>query len=829
MIPVPESIKVTDPHLMAYLSSIEHAVSDLWKIPILQNYTDHSITHSERIIKALGKLLEKYGPSLNDYERFILLASAYLHDIGMQSPVHAGLGKKERYSKDEEQKIRDRHNETSAKMIVDTKLRLGLENCLRIAPFVAKVCKYHRDLDLGELDDTSFAGEKIRIPLLAGLLRLSDELDADQRRIIMEVLKTKDIPLESKYHWWAHHYVQSVNIENEIITLYFQFPLKYKGSKLIGAMKGKIETSVRDQYLKVFDLFERYGLRLYRDINCIEDYAEIGLEDIPKDLEDYITQNVIRLEDNSALISKRNGVDVWIEGVPFSDSIHVVRCLNNIFQYLAEEKIREAIREVERCRCFTMGPMERIAFCTAAGIAYFFSGDTFRSRVSFEDALSVSRRSDMREIFKVESKLAESSALGNIGLVYLNSGNLDNALNNLLAALEISKEIGSRQGEASDLGNIGMVYRSKGVPDQALKFLQASFQIHEEIGFSEHEVNSLNNIGLVHQDMGNVDLALDYYRNALKISKEIGFRQGEANALGNMGVVYESKGDVYGSDGKRVLKYYQDALRIFQEMGLRHGEADALGNIGSFYLRKGKLEQAMKSLQDALKICEEICCRQGVISNLNNIGLIFRSKCRPDEALDYFQAALEISREIGFRQGEANVQGNIGLVYQDNKDLDNAINHFQAALEISKEIGFRQGEAIQLGNIGLIHLAKRDMDRSLEYLQSSLKIHTDIQNDNGRATQLSNIGIIYRAKGDLDSAIKSFQEALKIYQEMEFREGEASQLGNIGCTFRAKGDPIFALKNLQEALRIHQEIGSRQGEALDLNNIKLIYRHKGAS
>lgn len=542
MVQVPDSIKIDDPRLMACLSSIELAVCDIWKIPLLQHYTDHSITHSERIIKALGRLLKKYGSLLNEHERFILLSSAYLHDIGMQSPVHAGLEKKERYSEEEEKQIRDRHNEASAKMIADSGLRLGLENCHRIAPLIAQVCKYHRQLDLVELKENSIVGERVRVPLLAGLLRLGDELDADYQRVIMEVLKTRDIPPDSKYHWWAHHYVRSVDIENELITLYFEFPLKYKDSKLIDALKGKVKNSVRDQYLVVYDLFERYGLRLQRDIKCMVDYTEIGLEDIPKDLENYITQNAIRLKENSEMISMRNGVDFWIDGVPFSDSVQVIICLNKIFQHLAEEKILEAIKEVERCKCFTMGPMERIAFYTAAGISYYISGDTLRSRIYFDDALDISRRSDLRAISKTESMLAESNALNNIGLVYLNSGDLDNALRYFQAALTISKEMNSRQGEASNLGNIGSTYRYKGDPDQALEYLKSALKICEEIGLKEYKVNALNNIGLVHLGIGNSDLALEYYQNALTISKEISFKQGEANALGNIGLVYGPKG-----------------------------------------------------------------------------------------------------------------------------------------------------------------------------------------------------------------------------------------------------------------------------------------------
>jgi tetratricopeptide (TPR) repeat protein len=657
MVKVPDSIRIEDSRLTSCLSSIELAVSDLWKYPILQHYTDHSITHSERIIKALGRLLEKYGSSLNEHERFILLSSVYLHDIGMQSPVHAGLEEKERYSETEEGYIRDRHAETSAKMIKDSSLKLGLEDCIRIAPIIAEICEYHRNLDLGELRDNSIAGEKIRVPLLAGLLRLGDELDADYHRVIMKILKTRYISPDSKYHWWAHHYVTSVGIENEQITLYFTFPLKYKGNKLIEALRGKVENSIRNQYFEIYDLFESYGFRLPRDIKCREDYDEIGLEDIPEDLANYINENVIRLKENSELFSKRNGIILWIDSVPFSDNVEVIRCLNRIYQYLTDEKIREAIREIERCRCFTMGPIERIAFCIAAGISYFISGDAPKSKIYFDDVLAISRRNDIRAILKDESKIAESNALGNIGLVYKNNGDWDRALSYFLDSLKICREIGFRLGEGSDLGNIGLTYQHMGNPDQALKYLQDALEISKEIEFRENEANALNNIGLVYQDKGDLDRALGSFQDALKISREIGFRLGEANALGNIGIIYRAKKDL--NEAKR---HFQNALKIHHKIGFRQDEASQMANIGGIFYEEKEPDLALKCLQEALKIHQEIGFRQGEALDLKNIALVYQSKGLPDHAIKCLQGALEIFREIGDSQSEDRILRLLGSI-----------------------------------------------------------------------------------------------------------------------------------------------------------------------
>jgi len=244
-------LKMKETRLVTCLDNIEEAVGIFWDNPLLQHYTDHGLDHSRRIIGVLEDLLEGHSDRLNDYERFILLASAYLHDIGMQSPVHAGLPYKSRYTEEDEEIIRKNHNEASAKMIFESispgsDLSLGLERCKDFANYVALVSKYHRSLDLDELEDKSIAGKIIKLPLLAAFLRLGDELDADYRRVNMDLLKLRDIPVGSKYHWWAHYYVQSVFINNGTVTLHFRFPEEYREREIVKALRKKIVKSIQE-------------------------------------------------------------------------------------------------------------------------------------------------------------------------------------------------------------------------------------------------------------------------------------------------------------------------------------------------------------------------------------------------------------------------------------------------------------------------------------------------------------------------------------------------------------------------------------------------------
>jgi tetratricopeptide (TPR) repeat protein len=89
-------------------------------------------------------------------------------------------------------------------------------------------------------------------------------------------------------------------------------------------------------------------------------------------------------------------------------------------------------------------------------------------------------------------------------------------------ALEIDKEIGFRQGEANSLGNIGVIYQDRGDLDQALKYHREALEINKQIGHKEGEAAQLGNIGLIYKAKGDLDQALKYMNDALKIFEEIG-------------------------------------------------------------------------------------------------------------------------------------------------------------------------------------------------------------------------------------------------------------------------------------------------------------------
>lgn len=239
------------------LNRIKNAVAkNVWPTQYFMHYTDHTpLHHSKRVIEYLNDITYNLMESrfrLSTEEIFILLSSAYLHDIGMQwlneeTFRMVGINKRSIDQLDYEdfEKIRKKHGELTEKLIeksVGAKNDypdLGLEDDIFLEP-IKVVSGGHTATDWSRYGETYGIGgaSSIRLRFLVALLRIADALDITFERMNPEQLKLVDLPLKSIFHWYQHYYVQTLNIDLEkrpgvaYIRIRFAFPLSYNFTDL---------------------------------------------------------------------------------------------------------------------------------------------------------------------------------------------------------------------------------------------------------------------------------------------------------------------------------------------------------------------------------------------------------------------------------------------------------------------------------------------------------------------------------------------------------------------------------------------------------------------
>jgi len=208
------------------VENARQAADRIWARPLRRYYTDHSVTHSERIIARLDGLTSGIMTTdgrLSPAEVLVLLSAAYLHDIGLQD---------ERFANADLETVRADHPAVTAELVYRATedpahaVNLGLPKDPGLVEAVALVAKGHHQVDLSaaEYDPLILGGETVRLRLLAALLRLGNALDIDYRRVDLETIKLLVLPPASQLDWWTCYYVSGVSIVDEYIKIAYRLP-----------------------------------------------------------------------------------------------------------------------------------------------------------------------------------------------------------------------------------------------------------------------------------------------------------------------------------------------------------------------------------------------------------------------------------------------------------------------------------------------------------------------------------------------------------------------------------------------------------------------------
>lgn len=164
----------------------------------------------------------------------------------------------------------------------------------------------------------------------------------------------------------------------------------------------------------------------------------------------------------------------------------------------------------------------------------------------------------------IDDKEIVSSALNNIGNIYMVNKQDSVALVYFNKSLEIERELGRKQNQATRLGNISSAYIKLGELDKALESAKQGLELDLEIGRKDKIAIRYNQLGNVYLFMKKPNEALDCQNNAFEYFKKAGSNYG-------MAITSHAIGDIYDQmyDYPSCKHYYLQALEYAQKINNR--------------------------------------------------------------------------------------------------------------------------------------------------------------------------------------------------------------------------------------------------------------------
>lgn len=257
------------------LEGIHEEIERIWRsCGSSYPYLPHDDTHCERVEERIYQLIpkEKFKQPLSQEEIFLLLASVWLHDVGM-CPELFEYDKREprdlEETKDRNSKVRKEHAERSEKYVKENGERLRLTD-IEINHLM-RICKLHRHKAYKELYSEQWIEDNVRRPLLIAYLRFADALHIPQRAEAKEFKLYLSFGMGSisRFHWFKSTYAHNISIlPNEFkIVIVLKRPPTILAEDM-QPLEDLLQREVQDELDSIKDILSKGSISLYLTVEC---------------------------------------------------------------------------------------------------------------------------------------------------------------------------------------------------------------------------------------------------------------------------------------------------------------------------------------------------------------------------------------------------------------------------------------------------------------------------------------------------------------------------------------------------------------------------------
>lgn len=396
------------------------------------------------------------------------------------------------------------------------------------------------------------------------------------------------------------------------------------------------------------------------------------------------------------------------------------------------------------------------------------------------------------------SKIYEASARGYHGVIARRRGDLDSALENYTASIEILRDGGDDFQLALMLGNLGTVFRDRGNFARALELQLEALAIRERIG--DHLETSLRNIALLYREIEDTDNSRRYFERALDAVDRRASPERYASVIGSYASLLNDVGEQAAA-----LAAASEALAIDTGLGNRANQGLERLESGRALHGLGRDTEASSQLEIALEIGRQLGQHEIVARALLSLAEInhqqhnsLRARGMIDEAIAGLEAALLRPQLV---QAYA-VRERIALADHDPETALRYLRRYSEQRELL--IGTRASR--QLGDLQARH-ARAEADKDLALLQKDNELQSVRLGKQGVERQLGMVAMASLGLALLLFAwrlhgIRQLNSALRLKNDEIDAKSRALASANLSLEHRASelyraaiSDPLTGVHN----------------------------------
>ncbi|MBE9109465.1 tetratricopeptide repeat protein [Nodosilinea sp. LEGE 07298] len=415
---------------------------------------------------------------------------------------------------------------------------------------------------------------------------------------------------------------------------------------------------------------------------------------------------------------------------------------------------------------------------------------------------------------------------------------------------------------------IGVAYNSIAKHEKAIEFILKALDVSRQVDDRERELNYLSTLDHSYTRLAEqrfqeneVDEALAYLetgeRHSLEIielSEELDDLEEKDNfikqALNQLWRINSKRREIYESQElyEKALESAYIALDLAPQLGEGRIDytIDSLATIASLYNSLNRYADALLSYNNLEEIASE---REDFVYQslaLMQTGLIYTNQGRYDKAIEQFEKSFKVATDNSIFQYQTASLTSLSGVYAAQGNYTQAMEELTTALALIREgrnkleneltpellnqvcyIGFSplsSAEDDPLEDLSIVNYRQSLDERRFEETRKDCIVSSWYS----ESAILHSMGSIHSSQGRYLEALDLYNQSLAIDQEYEAGEVAMSgTLSGIAGVYESQGNYERALIIYEQILNIYDRAGNRLSQARTLNNIGIAYENKG--
>ena len=335
-----------------------------------------------------------------------------------------------------------------------------------------------------------------------------------------------------------------------------------------------------------------------------------------------------------------------------------------------------------------------------------------------------------------KSAIKESLPLAyrNLAELYIQQGEVGEAINYFFEALQTADRLGLRTEVANIITRLSEVYDEQGNTVMALEYLLSAAEIYEEIGLKRLAFQKYQRIGEAHFEGEGYENAIFYFKRAIQIAQDSLKKKEKIVLYHFIGLSYQAQKKY----DKANIAFYA-ALGLAQKINDENWIGSINGSLGILQKQQGNLSVAVRFLKVDLDMSQKRQDWRRAVDLMNSFGQIYTELGSYHLAKHYYDSALTISEKHKLYEPLMEVYKGLAAVCVLEKEFEEAYYYQEKFVQIVDSLN-KQKIASELNKVQSAYNMQKKQAQ-IEILMKNNQIHEETIKKQSLITSLIAIGL----------------------------------------------------------------------------------------